>query len=210
MTAPDPEVESLGAGDCDVSTLFEPRQLRGRQVSWQAVRLALAELGRSSSLGELRETIWRQYSEYVTVAVGLGPVRRTEKFASLVENIVTSSVVAGKVLLARVGGEEEEQEFVWLERAEWPSGKERQAWSEFRTVHQAVRCAIQEIISSGQRYSGVFGQVKQVHEFVTEHTNFSKKQIRSALISQYQYLYIQGVPKKGGNKKTRLLFFSTL
>ena len=178
MTAPDPEVESLGAGDCDVSNLFEPRQLRGRQVSWQAVRLALAELGRPSSLGELRETIWRQYSEYVTVAVGLGPVRRTEKFASLVENIVTSSVVAGKVLLARVGGEEEEQEFVWLERAEWPSGKERQAWSEFRTVHQAVRCAIQEIIRAGHRYSGVFGQVKLVHEFVGKRTNFSKKQVR--------------------------------
>ena len=54
---------------------------------------------------------------------------------------------------------------------------------------QAVRCAIQEIISSGQRYGGVFGQVKQVHEFVTEHTNFSKKQIRSALKSEYMSTY---------------------
>ena len=137
MTAPDPEVESLGGGDCDVSHLFEPRQLRGRQVSWQAVRLALAELGRPSSLAELRETIWRQYSDYVNLAVGLGLVRRTERFASLVENIVSTSVVAGKVLLARVGGAGEEEEFVWLAGAEWPDSRERQAWGHYRTVHQA-------------------------------------------------------------------------
>lgn len=42
-----------------------------------------------------------------------------------------------------------------------------------------MRVAIQQIITSGQRYSGVFGQVKLVHEFVLENTNFNKKQIRS-------------------------------
>lgn len=136
MTAPEPDVESLGGGDWDVSSLFEPRQLRGRQVCWEAVRQGLAELGRPSTLLELRETIWRQYTEYVT-RVGLGVVRRTEKFASLVENIVSTSVVAGRVVLARVGAEGEEEEFVWLERAEWPGVREREAWSEYRTVHQA-------------------------------------------------------------------------
>ena len=44
--------------------------------------------------------------------------------------------------------------------------------------YQAVRCAIQEIIRAGQRYSGVFGQVKLVHEFVGKKTKFSKKQVR--------------------------------
>ena len=47
---------------------------------------------------------------------------------------------------------------------------------------QAVRCAIQEIITTGQRYSGVFGQVKMVHEFVLNNTNFTKKQIRWELL----------------------------
>lgn len=146
-------------------------------MSWQAVRLALAELGRPSTLEELRETIWRQYTDYLS-RVGLGLVRRTERFASLVENIVTSSVVAGRVVLARVGADSQEEEFVWLDRAEWPGVREREAWAQYRTVHQAVRAAIQEIIRAGQRYSGVFGQVKLVHEFVGRNTNFTKKQVR--------------------------------
>ena len=192
MTAPDPEVSSLAGGEWDVSSLFEPRQLRGRQVSWEAVRQALAELGRPSTLVELRETIWRQYSDYIT-RVGLGEVRRSDKFGSLVEKIVSSSVVGGRVVLARVGPDSQQEEFLWLERAEWPAVREREAWSDYRTVHQAsteisgyflvissqaVRCAIQEIIRAGQRYSGVFGQVKLVHEFVGRNTNFSKKQVR--------------------------------
>ena len=153
MTAPDPEVESLGGGDCDVSHLFEPRQLRGRQVSWQAVRLALAELGRPSSLAELRETIWRQYTEYVT-RVGLGVVRRTEKFVSLVENMVSSSVVAGRVVLARVGPDSQQEEFLWLERAEWPAVREREAWSDYRTVHQASPHLLIFLIYPPARRSG--------------------------------------------------------
>ena len=136
MTAPDPEVSSLAGGEWDVSSLFEPRQLRGRQVSWEAVRQALAELGRPSTLVELRETIWRQYSDYIT-RVGLGEVRRSDKFGSLVEKIVSSSVVGGRVVLARVGPDSQQEEFLWLERAEWPAVREREAWSDYRTVHQA-------------------------------------------------------------------------
>ena len=57
---------------------------------------------------------------------------------------------------------------------------------------QAVRCAIQEIITTGQRYSGVFGQVKMVHEFVLDNTNFTKKQIRWELLRvQYNERLLQ-------------------
>ena len=85
---------------------------------------------------ELRETIWRQYSEYLT-RVGLGVVRRSDKFCSLVENMVSTSVVGGRVVLARVGPDTNQEEFIWLDRAEWPTLKEREAWSDYRTVHQA-------------------------------------------------------------------------
>ena len=153
MTAPDPEVESLGGGEWDVSSLFEARQLRGRQVSWEAVRQALAELGRPSTLVELRETIWRQYTEYVT-RVGLGVVRRTDKFGGLVENIVSSSVVAGRVSLARVGPDSQQEEFVWLDRAEWPGVREREAWSDYRTVHQASPHLLIFLIHPPARRSG--------------------------------------------------------
>ena len=135
VTAPEPEVEVVAGGECDVSTLFEARQLRGRQVSWEAVRFALAELARPSTLAELRETMWRQYTEYVSLVVGLGGVKKTERFDSLVEGLVRSCLAAGKVQVARVGGTEQE-DFVWLESEEWPSARDRQVWRSYRTVHQ--------------------------------------------------------------------------
>ena len=109
VTAPEAEVEVVAGGECDVSTLFEARQLRGRQVSWEAVRFALAELARPSTLAELRETMWRQYTEYVSLVVGLGGVKKTERFDSLVEGLVRSCLAAGKVQVARVGGTEQEE-----------------------------------------------------------------------------------------------------
>ena len=43
---------------------------------------------------------------------------------------------------------------------------------------QAVRCAMEEIVSEGEKYSGVFGQVKRIHEFVSRNTEYTKKQVR--------------------------------
>ena len=67
---------------------------------------------------------------------------------------------------------------MWLKAELWPGQEERAAWRGYRTVHQAVRCAIQEIVAAGERYNGVFSQVRRVHEYIERHTVFSKQQVR--------------------------------
>lgn len=84
------------------------------------------------------DTMWRQYREYVNLVVGLGGVKKTEKFESLVESLVRNSVASGRVQVARVGGTEQE-DFVWLEREEWPIVRECEVWRSYRTVHQVER-----------------------------------------------------------------------
>ena len=104
-------------------------------MSWEGLRFALASLSRPSTVAELRDMMWRQYTEYVNLVVGLGLVRRSDKFESLVESLVRSSVAGGRVQVARVGGTEQ-QDFIWLDSEEWPSARDREGWSRFRTVHQ--------------------------------------------------------------------------
>ena len=70
--------------------------------------------------------------------VGLGGVKKTEKFDSLVESLVRNSVASGRVEVARVGGMEPE-DFVWLSREEWPTVRDCEVWRSYRTVHQVGR-----------------------------------------------------------------------
>ena len=83
------------------------------------------------------DTMWRQYRQYVNL-VGLGGVKKTEKFDSLVESLVRNSVASGRVEVARVGGMEPE-DFVWLSREEWPTLRDCEVWRSYRTVHQVGR-----------------------------------------------------------------------
>lgn len=59
-------------------------------------------------------------------------------------------------------GEAGERVFIWLGAEEWPDTRETGAWRRYRTVHQAVRCAIQDMVDRGERYNGVFAQVSNI------------------------------------------------
>ena len=83
------------------------------------------------------DTMWRQYRQYVNL-VGLGGVKKTEKFDSLVESLVRNSVASRRVEVARVGGMEPE-DFLWLSPEEWPTLRDCQVWRSYRTVHQVGR-----------------------------------------------------------------------
>ena len=95
-------------------------------------------------------------------------------YVDLVENMVRNTIERGKLLSVSVAG----TEFVWLEQGEWPDQRERERMENYRTVHQAVRLVMEDIVSSGEKYSGVFVQVKRIHQFVESHTRYTKKHVR--------------------------------
>ena len=146
--------------------------MTGKQVTWEGVREALAVLKRPSTVEEIAEATWRLFSVY---AARIGcRVRKLHNFVLLVENIVRSNLESGKLLSVSVAG----TEFVWLEGGEWPDQRETERMVNYRTVHQAVRCVMEDIVSSGEKYSGVFNQVKRIHQFVEGNTRYTKKQVR--------------------------------
>ena len=49
----------------------------------------------------------------------------------------------GEVHTAEVGPGPAPATYIWLAAEAWPDTKEVGAWRRYRTVHQAVRCAIQ-------------------------------------------------------------------
>ena len=48
----------------DISSLFTVDQLTGRQVSWPAVRMAMAELSAPATLSHCGDMVWRMYQDY--------------------------------------------------------------------------------------------------------------------------------------------------
>ena len=155
-----------------ISDLFSTTQLTGKQVSWAGVREATAVLKRPSTVEEIAEAAWTRFSVYVA-RIGCR-VRKLHNHLDLVENMVKNNLEGGKLLSVSVAG----TEFVWLEQAEWPDQKERERMENYRTVHQAVRGVMEDIVSSGEKYSGVFAQVKRIHQFVERHTRYTKKHVR--------------------------------
>ena len=196
----------------DVSVLFQAKQLTGKQVSWPGVRHALALLGRPSSLAEVEDMVWRMYRDYCgQLGPGLGPQTRSDKFKCQVQSVVDKHVSSGNIHMAEVGGEGGGVVYYWLDRQDWPDDREQGAWLRYRTVHQAVRCAIQEMVDTGERYNGVFAQVKRIHDYVQENTNFTKKQVREVLSEVQQSLGKYFVPAKVSNinKSPSLGFLSS-
>ena len=196
----------------DVSVLFQAKVLTGKQVSWPGVRHTLASLGRPSTLTEVCDTVWRMYRDYCDqLGPGLGPHPRSDKFTCQVQNIVDKYLSSGNIHSAQVGGEGGGVVYYWLDTMDWPDEREQEAWRRYRTVHQAVRCAIQEMVDTGERYNGVFAQVKRIHDYVQENTNFTKKQVREVLLEVQQSLQKYFVPAKVSNinKSPSLGFLSS-
>ena len=181
-------------------------------MSWPGVRHALAVLGRPSTLTEVRDTVWRMYQDYCDqLGPGLRPQPRSDKFPCQVQSVVDKHLSSGNIHMAEVGGEGGGVVYYWLDQQDWPDDRERGAWCRYRTVHQAVRCAIQEMVDTGERYNGVFAQVKRIHDYVQENTNFTKKQVREVLSEVQQSLGKYFVPAKVSNinKSPSLGFLSS-
>ena len=153
--------------------MFDQKQLTGKQVSWEGVREALAVLRRPSTMKEVAEAMWRLFNIYCT-RIGITTVRKLHNFEMMVESMINSNLEKGKLLSVKVGG----KEFVWLEEEEWPDKREQERMENYRTVNQAVRVVMEDIVSSGERFRGVFAQVKRIHQFVETNTNYTKKQVR--------------------------------
>ena len=134
--------------------------------------MALSLLRRPSTLEEISEAVWRLFSLYAT-KIGC-KVQRIRNPLEQVKSVVERGIKRQKLQSAVVKG----VLYVWLIEEQWPSGEELAIMEKFRTVHQAVRCALNEIVASGEKYSGVFSQVKRIHEYVEKNTKFSKKQVR--------------------------------
>lgn len=69
----------------------------------------------------------------------------------------------------------------------------------------------QEMVDTGERYNGVFAQVKRIHDYVQEHTVFTKKQVRE-VISDIQQNLTKVIPVKPvtvTNSRQNLGFLST-
>ena len=188
----------------DISSLFEVDQLTGRQVSWSAVRMAMAELSAPATLPHIGDMVWRMYQDYCqywTLPIN----HKSSKFEHSLVKTIQKNYDCLHVQL--VGSEENKKEFIWLDTASWPSNKEITAWRHYRTVHQAVRSAIQDIVNGGEMFTGLFTQIKAVHEFVETHTLFTKKQVRDVLAElqpQLRTFFKPGGPggcsKRGASK----------
>ena len=125
-------------------------------------------------------TIFRDYCTTLELGVDLDQVPRSDKFLAGVQHLVEKHAGAGQLHTAVVGpetvgtgetgdtgargttGETGEKVFIWLGAGEWPDTRETGAWRRYRTVHQAVRCAIQDMVDRGERYNGVFAQVRNI------------------------------------------------
>lgn len=188
----------------DISSLFTVDQLTGRQVSWPAVRMAMAELSAPATLSHCGDMVWRMYQDYCQFWT-LPSTQKSKNFENALIKIIQKNYDCLHVEL--VGSEENKREFIWLDTASWPINKETIAWRKYRTVHQAVRSAIQEIVNGGEMFTGLFTQIKAVHEFVETHTLFTKKQVRDVLAElqpQLRTFFKPGGPggssKRGGSK----------
>ena len=185
----------------DLSSLFTVSQLTGRQISWCSVRLALAELFRPSTLVEIGAAVWRMYQDYC-LFWRLSPVMRVKNFDEKLVKIVNKYYDCLRVEGVG-GGDDDKVEYLWLMSEFWPSNKERSCWRKYRTVHQAVRTAVQEIVDSGVMFTGLFSQIKFVHEFVEENSVFSKKQVREVLADLQPQLRTTFKPGDGGLSSSR-------
>ena len=116
-------------------------------------------------------TISRDYCTTLELGVDLDQVPRSDKFLAGVQHLVERHAGAGQLHTAVVGPETGEtgntretgqRVFIWLGAGEWPDTRETGAWRRYRTVHQAVRCAIQDMVNRGERYNGVFAQVRNI------------------------------------------------
>ena len=113
-------------------------------------------------------TISRDYCTTLELGVDLDQVPRSDKFLAGVQHLVEKHAGAGQLHTAVVGpetgetGQTGERVFIWLGAGEWPDTRETGAWRRYRTVHQAVRCAIQDMVDRGERYNGVFAQVRNI------------------------------------------------
>ena len=92
-TAPEPGAPPSPSPH-DVADLFDQRQLVGRQLSWEAVRQATAELARPAGPAEIVEVVWRQYEDYCG-RVGCPARPRGDKFNIAVLSLVESSLRPG-------------------------------------------------------------------------------------------------------------------
>ena len=106
----------------------------------------------------------RDYCSTLELGLELDQVPRSDKFLAGVQHLVERHAGAGQLLTAVVGPESEQGErvYIWLGPGEWPEARDREAWRRYRTVHQAVRCAIQDMVDRGERYNGVFAQVSHI------------------------------------------------
>lgn len=106
----------------------------------------------------------RDYSSTLELGLELDQVPRSDKFLAGVQHLVERHAGAGQLLTAVVGPESEQGErvYIWLGAGEWPEARDQEAWRRYRTVHQAVRCAIQDMVDRGERYNGVFAQVSHI------------------------------------------------
>ena len=106
----------------------------------------------------------RDYCSTLELGLELDQVPRSDKFLAVVQHQVERHAGAGQLLTAMVGPESEQGErvYIWLGAGEWPEPRDREAWRRYRTVHQAVRCAIQDMVDRGERYNGVFAQVRNI------------------------------------------------
>ena len=106
----------------------------------------------------------RVYCNTLELGLDLEQVPRSDKFLAGVQHLVERHAEAGQLHTAVVGPEtgEGEKVYIWLGAEEWPDNREREAWLRYRTVHQAVRCAIQDMVDRGERYNGVFAQVRNI------------------------------------------------
>ena len=122
---------------------------------------------------EVAEAMWRLFNIYC-VRIGIASVRKLHNFEMMVESTVKTNLEKGKLVSVKVAG----IEFVWLEEEEWPDKREKERMENYRTVNQAVRVVMEDIVSSGERFRGVFAQVKRIHQFVETNTHYTKKQVR--------------------------------
>ena len=134
--------------------------MTGKLVTWNSISYALADLARPVTLAELCDHMWTMYQDYCqTLDIGLRLQQRPDrdKLSAGVQSVLDKH--GDSVHSAQVGPGDTGQTFIWLSSGQWPGAGDLESWRSYRTVHQAVRCAIQEMIDSGERYNGVFAQV---------------------------------------------------
>ena len=121
--------------------------------------------------GHSNHALSRDYCTTLDLGLDLDQVPRSDKFLAGVQHLVERHAGAGQIHTAVVGPETSvtgengltgERVFIWLGAEEWPDTRETGAWRRYRTVHQAVRCAIQDMVDRGERYNGVFAQVSNI------------------------------------------------